>query len=166
MKKILLLALTLLLSCSSGPKLSRSKPMPRVYNHEAMSHMINGAIEDLLGQPKNALVSYHQASEIDTTSPGIYLAIAENYFILDETSSAIRMAKKVQSLDPHNLAALELIAASYEKQRRFREAMQAYEEIVRLSPGDLESIYNLTTLQVINRHPEKAYASYKKMVES
>jgi len=165
MKKILLLALTLLLSCSTGSKLSRSKPTPRAYNHEAMSHMINGAIEDLLGQPKNALVAYHQASEIDTTSPGIYLAIAENYFILDETSSAIRMAKKVQSLDPHNLAALELIAASYEKQRRYREAMQAYEEIVRLSPGDLESSYHLTTLQVINRHPEKAYASYKKMVE-
>ncbi|NLP10500.1 hypothetical protein GX408_08915, partial [bacterium] len=61
MRKIFLLALTLLLSCSSGPKLSRSKPMPRSYNHEAMRHMINGAIEDLLGQPKNALVAYHQA---------------------------------------------------------------------------------------------------------
>ena len=165
MKKTLIwMLLPLLISCGSHQKLAKSKP--RTYNHEAMRHIIDGAIEELLGQSKNALVSYHQAAEIDTSSPGIYLAIAENYFLLDEINSAIRMAKKVRSLDPKNLAALELLANGYEKLRQYREALSVYEEIVRLQPDDLEALYHLTSLQVINRDAVKAFASYQKMVQA
>jgi tetratricopeptide (TPR) repeat protein len=167
MKKLLVFSLLLfIIGCGTSHKVVKPKSSMRTYNHEAMSHMIDGAIEDLLGQPKNALVAYHQAAEIDTSSPGIFLAIAENYFVLEESGSAIRMAKKAQSLDPKSLDALELIAACYEKQKKFREAMLTYEQIVKMDPRDVESLYHLTSLQVVNREHDKAFASYQKMVQS
>lgn len=168
MKKyiILLASLALLWSCGPNNKLAKRSTTKRTYNHEAMSHIIDGAIEDLLGQSKNALVSYHQAAEIDTVSPGIYLAIAENYFLLEEIGSSVRMAKKVLNLSPENLEALELLAACYEKQHKFREAMLTYEQYVKLDPTNLEAMYHLTSLQVLNRENEKAFASYQKMVQN
>jgi tetratricopeptide (TPR) repeat protein len=160
------LLLFLVAGCGSSHKLAKSKTARPAFNHEAMSHMINGAVEDLLGQPKNALVAYHQAAEIDTTSPGIYLAIAENYFVLDEINSAIRMARKALSLDPSNLDALELLAACYEKQRKLRDALVAYQQILKLQPNDLETIYTVTTLNVINRQFDLALKNYTKMVQA
>ena len=70
-----------------------TEPEPS-YNREAMNHIISGAVAELLGQPKNALVEYHQAAEIDTSSPGIYLSLAENYFVLGEIKSSIRLCNR------------------------------------------------------------------------
>jgi tetratricopeptide (TPR) repeat protein len=168
MKKICFWPLFLLLvaGCGTSHKLAKSKAVRPAFNHEAMSHMINGAVEDLLGQPKNALVAYHQAAEIDTTSPGIYLAIAENYFVLEEINSAIRLARKALSLDPSNLDALELLAACYEKQRKLREALVTYQQILKIQPNDLETMYTVTTLMVINRQFDVALKNYSKMVQA
>ncbi len=160
------LLLLLVAGCGTSHKLAKSKPAKPAFNHEAMSHMINGAVEDLVGQPKNALVSYHQAAEIDTTSPGIYLAIAENYFVLDEINSAIRMARKALSLDPANLDALELLATCYEKQRKLRDALVTYEQVLKVQPNDLQTMYTVTTLMAINRQYDQALKQYQKMVQA
>ncbi len=152
--------------CAGSRKTAVTPPVQRHYNREAMRHIINGTIEDLLGEPKNALVEYHQAAEIDSSSAGIYLALAENYYLLEEYNSSIRMAKKALLRDAQSIAALELLAANLEKQRNFSEAAEVYEKIIALTPDDMESLYSLTTLQIVSKSYGKALLSYRRLVEA
>ncbi len=159
------LIIGLTIGCSSRRQLQSTRER-REYNREAMHHIINGAIEELLGQTKNALVEYHQAAEIDTSSAGIYLAMAENYFYLEEYQSSLRMAKKAIQRDPNNVDAWELLAANYEQLRQYTEAARAYERIVKLEPDNLFSLYTLTSLQIITKDYAKALQSYHKLIEA
>jgi tetratricopeptide (TPR) repeat protein len=152
--------------CSAGREMGKAHPGLRHYNREAMRHIITGTIEDVLGEPKNALVEYHQAAEIDSSSSGIYLALAENYFFLEEYNSSIRMAKKALQRDGRNRDALDLLAANLEKQRKFNDAALVYEQITKLTPDDLETLYSLTTLQIITKSYDKALLSYHRLVEA
>ncbi|HOT95938.1 MAG TPA: tetratricopeptide repeat protein [bacterium] len=158
------LSLAGVFGCTGSRELSERAPELRHYNREAMRHIINGTIEDVLGDPKSALVEYHQAAEIDSASTGIYLALAENYFFLEEFNSSIRMARKALLRDDKNRDALELLAANYEKQRLFNEAAQVYEQMDKLVPNNLETLYSLTTLQIINKNYDKALLSYHRLV--
>ncbi len=153
------------LACASNQKLTEPPPR-RTYNREAMRHMINGTIEDLIGEPKNALVEYHQAAEIDSSSSGIYLALAENYYFLEEYNSSIRMARKALLRDAQNIQALELLAASYEKLRQFQNAARAYEQMIKLDPEDVEILYSLTSIQIIIKEFDKAVTTYRQLVRS
>ncbi|HNW59287.1 MAG TPA: tetratricopeptide repeat protein [bacterium] len=159
-----LVSLPGLLACSGSRRLSGTAPEMRSYNREAMRHIINGTIEDVLGDPKSALVEYHQAAEIDSASTGIYLALAENYFYLEEFNSSIRMARKALQRDSKNRDALELLAANLEKQRQFVEAAQVYDQMDKLAPNNLETLYSLTTLQIITKAYDKAVQSYHRLV--
>ncbi len=161
-KLLSLIAAILILACGSGQTLRQPQ---KTYNREAMGHMIDGAIAELLGQPQTALLEYHQAAEIDSSSPGIYLALAENYYMLGEYKSSIRQVNKVLHIDPDNLNALELLAVAYEKLEQYPQAMQALQRYVELEPGDLEVLYNLTSLQVINQRYDAAFLTYTNLVE-
>jgi len=168
MKRSLLCGLTGLLAVSvlgcSTLHLVKSKPA-RPYNREAMRHMITGAVEDLMGQPKDALVEYHQAAEIDSASGGIYLAIAENYFYLEEYNSSIRLVKKALQRSPKNVDAWELLAANHEKLRQYKEAALDYEQINRLEPDNIQTLYSLATFQIITRDFTHALNSYRRLVD-
>ncbi len=159
-------SLVVFAGCAGSRKESEPASVRREYSREAMHHIINGTIEDVLGEPKNALVEYHQAAEIDSSSAGIFMALAENYYFLEEYNSSIRMVKKALQRDPHNLEALELLGANLEKQRKFSDAALVYEQIGKLAPDDLESLYSLTTLQIISRAFDKALHSYRKLVDA
>lgn len=159
-----LLVLILLSGCGSSNRFM-TKSAPKGYNREAMRHMINGTIENLLGQPKNALFEYHQAAEIDSTSSGIYMAIAENYYFLEEFNSSIRLVKKALQRDTRNKDAWELLAANYEKLRLFPEATGAYEQMIKLEPENIMVLYSLTSLQIITRDYAKALQTYQQLVK-
>ncbi len=158
--------LSLVLACGSGQKLRQSDSISQgSYDREAMDHMIDGAIAELLGQPQTALLEYHQAAEIDSSSPGIYLAMAENYYMLGEFKSSIRQVSKALQIDSDNLEALELLAVAYEKLEAYSKALHVLERYAELQPGDLEILYNLTSLQVINKQYDKAFLTYRDLVE-
>lgn len=152
--------------CGSTAKLRTKPKTERLYNREAMDHIIDGAIEDMIGNPKGALVEYHQAAEIDTTSAGIYLALAEDYYLLDELRMSVRMANKALRVSPQNMDALELLAGTYNKLRQYRNAAKVYEKIVRLEPHNLEALYNLTYLQIALSDNDGAFKTYQNMVRS
>lgn len=164
----LALFIVALTGCSGGRKMvrqTRSSEKP-AYNREAMQHVVEGAIYELLGQPKNALLQYHQASEIDTSSPGILIALAENYFVIDEIPTSIRLLRKALRLDPQNLDALELLSAAYEQQREYRKAMLVYEQIAKIEPNNISVLYKLCSLQIIARNYDKAIKTYHLMVQA
>jgi tetratricopeptide (TPR) repeat protein len=160
------LVASMLAGCGASNKLRAPSGTAKAFNREAMDHIISGAIEDLMGNPKGALVEYHQAAEIDTSSAGIYLAIAEDYYILNELPMCVRMAKKALRSDAKNMDAMHLLAGTYNKLRQFRNAAQVYEKIIKLEPDNLEALYNLTYLQIVLNDDEGALKTYLSMVRN
>jgi len=170
MKNITVIFLVLLLiimsGCTgSGKLIKKTQPEPE-YNEEALNLVIDGAIFDVIGFHKEALLKYHQAAEFDSSSPGIYFAMAENYYFLGEVKTSIKIINKILKIDPQNLDALILLAACYEKQKNYYKAMLVYEDIVRLEPKSLEHLYYLTSLQIIIRDYDKALMTYQAMLEN
>ena len=166
LKLIALSVVTLVVACGSTRQMTKPAKEERVYNQEALNHIIDGSIADLIGSPQEAIVNYQQAAEIDTSSPGIYYALAENYYMLDELKTSIRLCRRALRLDPANIEALELMAASYEKMQQYRDALSVYQDIVELQPNDLNSLYSLTSMQIVSREYDKAASTYKKMVQN
>ncbi|MBN1997365.1 tetratricopeptide repeat protein [candidate division KSB1 bacterium] len=136
------------------------------YDRRAMNHIIRGAMADLVGDSEEALFEYHQAAELDTASPGIYVSLSENYYILNNPDLAIRMARKALRIDKTNLEALELLAASFEKKDDYINAMTIYEKIIQIKPNDIEYLYNLTSLQIINHRYKDAIKTYESLVNN
>ncbi|RPH91939.1 MAG: hypothetical protein EHM72_18160, partial [Calditrichaeota bacterium] len=166
MKKILIFSsILLLIACSSSRKLTMTAERPQ-YRPSALNHVIDGAIMELLDNPKEALFQYHQAAEIDSTSPGIFITMAEDYYMLQEPEVSIRLAKKALRLDPDNLDARYILALSYEATKQYDQALSIYQQIVKMRPHDIESLYYLTSLQVIAGKPKDAMKNYKKMLRS
>jgi tetratricopeptide (TPR) repeat protein len=132
-------------------------------NSEAMRHVIDGALYELIGQPKTALVEYHQAAEIDSASDGIHVALAENYYVIGEFRTCIRQLEKALRLNPDNPLALELLAVAHEKLDNTFAAMQAYKELSRVEPYNLDALYNLLSLQVQNQMSEDALSTFNNL---
>ncbi len=164
---VILISASLITSCATTKKIRTGKTRTpgKSYDRRAMSHIIRGAMADLVGDSEEALFQYHQAAELDTASAGIYVSLSENYYILNNPDLAIRTAQKALRLDRENLEALELLAASYEKKDDFRNAMAVYQKIIDIKPNDLEYLYNLTSLQIINRQYKDALDTYDSLVD-
>ncbi len=161
-----ILLLILLSGCTGSKKLiKKAKPVYK-YNEEALNLVIDGAIYDVVGLHKEALLKYHQAAEFDSSSPGIFFAMAENYYFLGEEKTSIKIIDKLLKIDPQNLDALILLAACYEKQKNYYQAMLVYEDIVKIEPNSLEHLYYLTTLQIIVRNYDKALKTFNSMQEN
>lgn len=152
-----------LAGCGGAQKLAVREPAPKA-NPETLKHVINGTIASLIGTPKDALVEYHQAAEIDSTSPSIFLALAENYFLLEEYQSSVRLAQKTLRLDPENMDALELLAANYEKLGRLDAAAAAYEKMLQWDPYNIETYYYLISLQILSQKHDVALRNNDRML--
>ncbi len=152
--------------CTGSRKLIKKTQPLYKYNEEALNLVIDGAIFDIIGSHKEALLKYHQAAEFDSSSPGIYFAMAENYYFLGEEKTSIKIIDKIFKIDPQNLDALILLAACYEKQKNYYKAMLVYEDIVKLEPKSLEHLYYLTSLQIIIRNYDKALKTFKSMLDN
>jgi len=167
-KIILSLLLTVfVIGCGTSQQMIKKTHIEKQsYNREAMRHVIEGAIYELMGQPRNALLQYHQASEIDTSSAGILIALAENYFIIDEIPTSIRLLKKALHIDPENLDALELLSAAYEQQRQYRKSMLVYEKVSHIKENNINVLFKLTSLQVLTHNYDKALKTYHRILRS
>ncbi|MDZ7369869.1 MAG: tetratricopeptide repeat protein [candidate division KSB1 bacterium] len=161
-KYFLFLLFPLVLSCAAGMS-SAVKPEGPLYRPAALNHVVNGTVMELLDMQKEALFYYHQAAEIDSSSPSIYLAIADNYYNLKNPEAAASSARKALKLDPNNLEALYLLGLCYESLQKYDEALKVYQQIVKLRPDDQEALYYLASLEVMTGKPKKAFATYQRL---
>jgi tetratricopeptide (TPR) repeat protein len=151
--------------CGTAGAKTKNAPELKKYNPEAMTHIIQGSIADLMGQSKDALFEYHQAAELDTTSAGIYVALAENYYMLEKYPAAIRLAQKALRVDPANLDALELLAVCYEKSDDLKNATSALKRMVKLQPDNLEYLFNQLSLEIMSHEYKQALKDYFSLVK-
>jgi tetratricopeptide (TPR) repeat protein len=111
--------------------------------------MALGSTERRLGRYEDAIASFKIARKL-TGKPGaladIYLHLGEAYYVKRDRDSAIDMFSKARELVPDNADIAIKYGFSFEEAGRFAEARKAYEDAVRIDPGNWTALRNLANL--------------------
>lgn len=91
------------------------------------------ALYEIKGNDKEALVYYQKAT--DTKQAGTFLAKA-NYFLKKrETDKAIKVLEDALKVDSRNVAALEMKGRLLVSEKKFKEALRAFDEVEAINPN-------------------------------
>ena len=165
-KKFVIIAVALLLSsCSSEviKEISSKESTPQVNRKEAQSVFIDGSISEMKGEFNEAVTKYLEALKYDP-QPGIYYAIAKNYFRLNKLSSALQYSRNAVKKDSSNVEYLALHASIYSASHLEDSAAAVYQKIIRLDTANVTAYYNLAQISE-PREPSVALSYYKKIID-
>ena len=165
-KNFVIIAVALLLSsCSSEviKEISSKESAPQVNKKEAQSIFIDGSISEMKGQFNEAVTQYLEALKYDP-QPGIYYAIAKNYFRLNKLSSALQYSRNAVKKDSSNVEYLTLHASIYSASHLEDSAAAVYQKIIRLDTANVTAYYNLAQISE-PRQPSVALSYYKKIID-
>ncbi|GMR22111.1 MAG: hypothetical protein BMS9Abin37_0439 [Acidobacteriota bacterium] len=118
-----------------------------------------------------AIENYERASELDPEAGYPHVALAELYDRLRQTDRALQSAKRAVDLDPNIAAAHRILGREYFAMLRNgaageveQLAVDAFEETVRLDPGDMESRGNLARLLIATERADEATEHLEEIV--
>ncbi|MDQ7051637.1 MAG: tetratricopeptide repeat protein [candidate division KSB1 bacterium] len=143
----------------------QSLPTQKEPNPRAVDLVIRGALEELMGNYQAALLAYQEAQLYDSTSVGLYVAIATAYQRLHKIESAIKVLNQALVIEPDNRDALETLAILHEFRRDYDAALRIYERLARLSPYDPELRGRLATLYAQKGETQKAIQEFQRLME-
>ena len=130
----------------------------------AQERFINGSILELKGQIPEAINQYLEALKYDP-QPGIYFAIAKNYFIINKLSSALNYSRTAVRLDSLNTDYLFLLANIYSASRLDDSSMSVYEKIIASDSNNYAAYFQLAQLNEKKR-PNYSLTIYKKLIDA
>ncbi len=145
MKKILLhsaLILFFLLLSSGCMPAVKQHPLttePTVNRLKARDFYTAGIFKQQQGRYNEALVSFYQALQYDSTSATIYNSIAENHMKLNHFESAKIYLQKSLRLQPENSEALQLLAECNLRLGQDDLAIAAFKRILKTNPYDSDA---------------------------
>jgi tetratricopeptide (TPR) repeat protein len=120
--------------------LRASRQAARVRPEWAETFVNIGASSFALGQFKDAAEAYRQAAKLDSTNPEIQYALGLTLNKLNRADEEILAYKRTIALKPDHAGALERLGAAYFRQKKFGEALAAFEQLKNYK-GDAKS-YN------------------------
>ncbi len=154
-----LLSMFQLSGCAHAPgkvRVGREAPRLRHANPVALHHVFRGALYEVLGDARSALIEYQEALLYDSTSSSLYQAVAENYLRLHKVASAVKMLQRAIALDSTNAEALRLLADLYQRSRRYDRTEWVLKKLIRIDPDDPDVLGNLVALLVGRGDPDRA----------
>ena len=129
----------------------------------AQEKFIAGSLLELKGQYPEAVNEYIDALKYDP-QPGIYYAIAKNYYRFNKYSLALSYSQKAVESEPANIEYLTLQASIYSSSHLEDSAEAVYNKIVRLDSTNVTAYYNLAQLIEVKK-PTIALSCYKKIID-
>ena len=119
----------------------------------------------------SAIENYEKAAELDPEAGYPHVALADIYDRLRQTNRALRHAKQAVALDPSIAAAHRILGRAYFAMLRNGAAgeveslaVDAFQETVRLDPGDVESRSNLARLLIATGRSDEATEHLEEIV--
>ena len=103
----------------------------RVTLSKSLAHYAMGQMYDLIGLPNRAILEYEKAVQFDEGSYLIHLRLGANYARMDMLHKAEKELKLVQQYQPDDLQSRYLLALIYSTQKKYDEAAQEYEYILK-----------------------------------
>ena len=124
---------------------------------------------------RQAIDEYKEALKYDPNSAILAVQLAEAYRRSGRVRDAVVEAKQVLSTDPDNVAAHRLLGHIYfetlgelgsdsQAQPTLRLAIEEFEHITRLAPGDTLALLNLARLYRMDNDPRRAEAALQKLL--
>ena len=133
-------------------------------NQIAMDHFIRGAIADKMDDYYRAVFEYQEALEVDPESPFIYVALAQDYVILNKVSQALELLAKALEIDADYKPALELRAGLLLSSEQWLESLELYEHLAQLDTTDSEYLLQLLQIYLRKGDFKRADAMYQRLV--
>ncbi len=133
---------------------------------------IKATIANDLGKFDEAILSYSRAimlstdpEKADAMASSLRLAMARNSFNEGRLGIAEREFKEIIVDKPDNVLAYFYLGLIYSREESFLKAVDSYENVVRLSPGNFGARLNLAgTLERLNQE-EDAISEYRKILQ-
>ncbi len=155
--------------CSSQKQIIKSNSeadqqgnkITRKLKDEALSHFIDGSVDEAKEDFAAAILEYQDALSIDP-KPGIYYALGKNYLYLNKLPLALANAKKAVELDSSEVEYYNLLSDVYVTANEFDSAAVVLNKIISLDSSDVGSYYRLARIYE-NQKPLKAIETYNKI---
>lgn len=130
---------------------------------KSLSKFLDGTALESKGDYSGAILEYQEALEYDK-SPGIYYALAKNYFYLNKLSLALQNINAAIVLESSNIEYYLLLQEIYSKGRQNDSALVVLEKIIKMDSSQVNAYYNLGRL-LENPQPRRAIEIYKKLIK-
>ncbi|MBI1937282.1 MAG: tetratricopeptide repeat protein [Ignavibacteriales bacterium] len=129
----------------------------------AQDKFIKGSVFEAKGEIPEAIANYQEALSLDP-QPGIYYALAKNYYLINKLSPALDCAQKATQSEPQNKEYLYLLASVYNASRLEDSSAAVYEKIIKLDSTDATSYFQLALLNEKSK-PLYSISLYKKVID-
>jgi tetratricopeptide (TPR) repeat protein len=131
---------------------------------QVMEHFIDGANAEAKGDFNAAVREYSLALELKK-DPGIYYALAKNYFFLNKLSFALEYARTAVQLQPDAFEYNMLLADVYSTANMPDSAIVVLDKITSKDSTRLTALYKLARLYEKNK-PSKAIEIYNRITSA
>ena len=130
---------------------------------EALDQFINGSLAEAKGDYAEAIIDYQDALRVNP-KPGIYFALAKNYFYLNKLSLALENSRKAVALDSTKIDFYNLLSDIYSAGKQFDSAAVVLNKLIQLDSSDVDAYYKLARIYEENK-PLSAINIYNKITE-
>ncbi len=127
--------------------------------------MIRGSIAELMGDFPTALMNYQEAQIYDSTSAGIYLAIAQAYQRMGRFESALKVLDQGKGRAPKDLEILENLALLHQVSRNAEKALKTYGELLELRPHNPDYHFRAALLCLQTNRNDDAVKHFEELVK-
>jgi tetratricopeptide (TPR) repeat protein len=148
--------------CSTA-KDSISSQKESINRDRALEHFMNGLLYDQRGQYADAILEYQEALKFED-DPAIYHALAKDYSALGKYASAVQMGREAVRRAPDNADYHATLADAYLRAFQIDDALQEYDEIIRIAPDNIQAWYSKARLLQL-RAPLRAVEVYQNILD-
>ena len=159
------------LFAAATPAMAQEVSSPTETKAEAYYYFCLARWDDKNMRVESALENYARASELDPEAGYPHVALAELYHRLRQMDRALQRAKRAVDLDPNIAAAHRILGRTYFAMLRSggagdieQLAVHAFQETVRLDPGDVETRSSLVRLLIATERANEATEHLEEIV--
>lgn len=116
---------------------------------QALDHFIRGTVADVMQDHYRAIFHYQEALRCDSTSPFIYVALAQDYVLLGNPVQAEVLLDRALRLQPNHVPALELKALLLRSMGRNEAAREVLRRLVQAAPDNVEHLRQLLAAELV-----------------
>ena len=116
---------------------------------QALDHFIRGTVADVMEDHYRAIFHYQEALRRDSTSPFIYVALAQDYALLGNPAQAEALLDRALRLQPNHVPALELKVLLLRSMGRNEAAREVLRRLVQAAPDDVEHVRQLLAAELV-----------------
>jgi tetratricopeptide (TPR) repeat protein len=133
--------------------------------NEAYYNYLRGLLEERAGNPTKALDAYEKVVQEDPQALEAFRDIAELRLRMGQPDAALQAAQHAKDLAPADPTSFLFLGNVFVAQGDLAKAAEAYENALKLDPGNLRALENLGNYYAI-LDPDKAISYYQRYLES